>query len=583
MTNANRQKLPPTAPEDVREAASQWLYDIALNPEHIETRVDEWEALVSSLRPTSEFARARVLDDSSTAQHYTRAVKIMDRLSDSTEDDLAPYGHLPAFLVAEDLSVHGLNAAAASFAATDGAITLPFHPEDRSRIQNLLRAVVQDRQATRPETLHVEVPNSGRLTLLHIKRAAPIRHTRLAIIAFNETRWPEGFDDTLRASFDLTKTEMQIVRGLLEHGSLADLATIRKRSKGTLRNQMKSILSKTETRSQVELVRVVMSLMDLNTASMTPISDSYRSGAKPNGVMPVVPRLLQRPDGRRVEYLVTGHPEGRPVLHFSGDFAFVRAPSLVERQMILQGLKFIIPLRPGYGNTDPAPPQNPYGDTLISDFLAVTDAEGAGRFPILSFETDSYFALRTAATAPDRVTAVYAMAGVLPCTRPEQIERMQRWQRFVVGAARYTPHLTPFLIRACFAMARRMGPDKFLQMIFSNSPADLAALAKPEIHAALMEGAPFVLAPGGGVEQAVNHLVTEWHQYDWTDDVHAVSARIPVHFWNGAQDQHTPPASLQEFREDFPDVDFRLIGDAGCLLFYTHWSEVLDALLTHTP
>jgi DNA-binding NarL/FixJ family response regulator len=78
-----------------------------------------------------------------------------------------------------------------------------------------------------------------------------------------ELVWPEGFETTVQEAFGLTGAEVEIVRGITLGLPVKDIAEARGRSAETVRTQLRSILAKTETHSQSELVRVVLGLMDV--------------------------------------------------------------------------------------------------------------------------------------------------------------------------------------------------------------------------------------------------------------------------------------------------------------------------------
>ena len=67
----------------------------------------------------------------------------------------------------------------------------------------------------------------------------------------------------MQEAFKLTDAEVEIIRALVEGKSVKEICEERKRSMETVRTQMRSILAKTETRSQSELIRITMSLMDV--------------------------------------------------------------------------------------------------------------------------------------------------------------------------------------------------------------------------------------------------------------------------------------------------------------------------------
>jgi DNA-binding CsgD family transcriptional regulator len=85
----------------------------------------------------------------------------------------------------------------------------------------------------------------------------------LALVLSTELVWPEGFAQTVQEAFGLTGAEVEIVRGITLGLPVRDIAEARGRIAETVRTQLRSILAKTETHSQSELVRVVLGLMDV--------------------------------------------------------------------------------------------------------------------------------------------------------------------------------------------------------------------------------------------------------------------------------------------------------------------------------
>ncbi len=51
---------------------------------------------------------------------------------------------------------------------------------------------------------------------------------------------------------------------------------------------------------------------------------------------------------------------------------------------------------------------------------------------------------------------------------------------------------------------------------------------------------------------------------------------IGVHFFNGEQDPQVPVETLREFESEYPWIDFSVYPDAGQLIFYLKWRDILD-------
>ena len=67
-------------------------------------------------------------------------------------------------------------------------------------------------------------------------------------------------DDVLRGLYGLTSAEVEVANGLLMGYTLNEIAYLRRVSEGTIRNPLKTIMSKTATNRQSELVRLLMTL-----------------------------------------------------------------------------------------------------------------------------------------------------------------------------------------------------------------------------------------------------------------------------------------------------------------------------------
>ena len=67
-------------------------------------------------------------------------------------------------------------------------------------------------------------------------------------------------DDVLREHYKLTEAETEVANGLLTGYSLEEVAALRKVKIGTVREQVKSILAKTGTSKQSEMVKLLMTL-----------------------------------------------------------------------------------------------------------------------------------------------------------------------------------------------------------------------------------------------------------------------------------------------------------------------------------
>ena len=568
-----------------RNEAIDRLYDVALDPERYETLLDVWESAVSPLRADADFSTPRLLDDPMIAGHFERAGTFLDRVemnnpSDELESILAPFGKVSAFVLDDQLSVKVANAAATDrLSLTKGANLgdLAVNAEDiggiKKTVFSLLAGTLKD-----TAILRVRSTEKGHFVVLRLQLCQSASGKPFVLAASSEVGWPEGFNDILRRAFDLTSTEADVVQSLVECCSVKEIAAQRGRSIDTVRVQIKSILSKTETRSQVELIRLALSVMDMANltldANMEPrlISKGYET------LKPLSFQSLTTEDERRLDYLVLGDPAGQPVLFLPLDYGLIRWPASAEAEAANRGWRIIVPVRAGYGRSDPLKKNAPIDEAVLTDTLQILAAENVTRCPIVSLGSDSYYGFQLARLYPEMFTALIACGGVLPMTRKEQFERMEKWHRFILAGAKYTPHLLPFMVKAGFLLARKIGKRGFLHAVYGNSPADVATFEDPEVFEALVTGSEVALSETHSAHDSFSKMLLGAQNGDWSADVDAVKGQLPVIFLNGADDPQVPAKTLEDFKTDHDWIDFRFYDDCGQLLFFRKWGEVLAIL-----
>lgn len=567
-----------------RDAAINRLYDVALDPTRYEALLDHWEGAIGPLRAQADFRAPHLLDDPQIAGHFDRASAFLDRvatggLPEEIEEILAPFDRVAAFVLDKDQRIRGANGAARELMglSTEASLNdLPVNDEDVEAVRRTLHQVLSDSKED-TAILRVRSRQKGHFNVLRLQLCRTKDGTPLVLAASNEVGWPKGFREILRKAFGLTTAEADVVQSLVECCAVSEIAAQRNRSVDTIRAQIKSILSKTETHSQVELVRLALSMMDM-------VSLTISAAPGPRVVSAGYDTLEERefhslisPDGRRLDYLVLGDPKGQPLLFLPLDYGLVRWPAPAETEAAGRGIRIIVPVRAGYGLSDPIPKKGDYDAALIADTLQVLDAEGAGPCPILSLGGDFYYATQLALAAPERFTALIACAGVLPMTRREQFERMEKWHRFILAGAKYTPHLLPFMVKAGFVLARKIGKRGFVHAVYGQCPADVETFEDPDVFEAMVTGSEVAVSDTHSAHAAFSRQLLGPQVQDWSADVEAIRGKLPVIFLNGTQDPQVPRATLEEFQHDYDWIEYKVYDDAGQLVFFRHWRDALDA------
>jgi pimeloyl-ACP methyl ester carboxylesterase/DNA-binding CsgD family transcriptional regulator len=562
------------------------LYEVAVDPTRYEALLDHWEEMIRPQR-----AAANLVVDPKDGPHlglkqfeghFELADQVLERviqdpLLTTSATLMSQVEHTAAFMVNRSLTLIEVNAAATQvFGVTRGARLLDIALAEGetahlgSKIARMLSANTID-----PLILRTRSARTDRLVLLHLRLVRPETEPAFVMVVSSELAWPRGFSEMLRSAFDLTPAEAEVMQALAEGLSIAEIAQSRDRSVETIRAQLKAIMAKTETRSQTELVRLTLSTMEMVQYSAQATQELTESSRGFETLEPRPFRSMTLKDGRRLDYLILGDPDGRPCFFFPLDYGLVRWPASAEAEATRRGIKIIVPVRPGYGSSTSLRRGVPYIAQIVEDMAALLDHLKIQSLPILSLGGDSYIAIGFHATYPERVKALICCGGVLPLSRSEQYERMDKWHRFILAGARYTPHLLPFMVKAGFALARRLGKRGFIHAVYGKSKADVATFEVPEVYEAMVCGSEVALSDTHSAHDAFSREVIAHETMDWTSEVAALEKAVPVHFLNGLQDPEVPPATLADHQSDYPWIDFRVYPDAGQLVFFLKWRDVI--------
>jgi len=579
--------LTPTS--DQAERVIDRLYDVALDPMRYEELLDHWEGMIAPYRKAANGnGDAADLGLLGLGSHFARADKMLDQIVMDTPREenaaiLSRIENAAAFTIGANLKIADANSAAVStlmLAPGMPLSELPLDAEDCTALSKQVERLFNANDDA-PLVFRARATQFERLVVFHLRVIRPTQAPAFAIVISSEVAWPDGFEEMLQSAFQLSATEVKVVKGLAQCSSLKDIAAARGRSVDTIRAQLKSIMSKTETRSQTELVRLTVGMMEMASFTQT---EAAKMPEQSKGYDSLEPRpfyAMTLRDGRTLEFLVLGDPNGRPCLFSPLDYGLVRWPASAEAAAAKRGIKVIVPVRAGYGKSTPLSKGVDVGNSTVNDYAELMDHLGINACPIISLGGDFFFSAVFHSLFPGRATAMLACAGVLPLDRPEQYERMDKWHRFILAGARYTPHLLPFMVKGGFALARRLGKRGFLQAVYGKSRADVATFENPEIFEAMVCGSEVALSDTHSAHDAFAREVVTHEHLAWQHHVERLKGAVPVYFFNGLQDPEVHPLTLQEHQENYPWITFKSYPDAGQLVFFLKWSDVLDTLEPH--
>ena len=543
------------------------LFDASVGPERLAELINVWDAQIAAANP------ARSIKLGSAFAHQVAAVfQILEQLQAAElqrVNDLLSEIHTAAMVLSDDGHVIAANRAAhlAFGLERDGLIgSLPLEPIEHQEFADLVAAVAAA-AGSREAVLRLRPKGLDRLLFVHLKPFLAGNGRAQVLAITGEHPWPRELSDFLARIFALTPAEIEVMRLLAVGGTVAAIARSTDRSVGTVRSQLHSILEKTGTRTQAELLRLSLLLLE---------SVPFEMGVRR---MPSPPeehqRFFRMTDGRRIEVLTFGDPGGRAVIWMQSTYGFYRLPRAAEADMRRRRLRVLVPFRAGYCGSDPPPKGRDNFEVAVEDMRTIMAQLRIASAPVVAPGDDIRIALMFAQAEPRRVCHIFGIGSGFPILNDTQYRRLIPPARFVRACARYTPKVLPFMVRSVVMTITRYGVERYLRGILARIPADARAFAEPEVSGAFVEGVErLFFRENRSVAAFCAELVLL--NRDWPTGLGQVAC--PVTLIHGEQDANAQFETALEYCAMYPNWRFIGYPDEGELVAHVRWTDVLDLI-----
>lgn len=277
-------------------------------------------------------------------------------------------------------------------------------------------------------------------------------------------------------------------------------------------------------------------------------------------------RSLTLDSGRVVSYEDVGDPNGNlPVLFFHGTPGSRLQLELLPAAL-RDGLRWIAFDRPGYGASDRQPELTlaevaAMGEVLVSRL-------GLDAFHVLGFSGGGPYALACAYAMPERVRCAHLVSGLGPLDIPEIWSALRRQDHVLFTLIRRAPWLFRVLLRLSMGGVRQE-PERFVARLAAKmSAGDRSLLAAPDVLAKLCVDLREALRQGtGGMADDLAILNRPW-------PFRLEDIQVPVHVWQGAQDQVINPQVGLALAAHLPTAQYHLLESGTHLILLTHAAEI---------
>lgn len=380
--------------------------------------------------------------------------------------------------------------------------------------------------------------------------------------------WCPDLEGVLVASFGLTPAELRVVRELVAGESVKGISRRFDRSEGTIRNQVKAILSKTGAGGIANLNRIV-ALIAENAAGAPALT------ARKTGTVTELD-ILTLPDGRALEVRLQGPPDGRPVLFIHGMLFGSELPETALDCLERYRLRLIAPARPNFGMSDPSPGSpDCEADRLVGDLVFILDHYGLERTVCLTNIAGAIYGYALAASCPERISGLVNAASTVPLLKAKQFVSMPPTQRLISFLMRFAPgYLTP-LLQSGIAQVRASEELPFLSTLYAEGTCDHAVIRRPELTSLMERSVHFATDQGYlGAYTDTLHIVRDWSAY--AERVSA--AGIPSIHFHGHLDPQYMFDDAAEFTDRFQSLQLRGVDGAGQLVLFDKPEPIIKAV-----
>ena len=380
-------------------------------------------------------------------------------------------------------------------------------------------------------------------------------------------------DKALMTLFGLTQAEARLAHSIADGNSVREFSEQYRVSDNTIRTQLKSIYTKTDTHRQSELVKLILTCPAIFTSRhcKKPNRAEAASDARDDGPGKINEDTIALRDGRKLGFAEFGDPHGRPVFLFHGTYGCRLQRHPDDRLTARLGVRLIVPDRPGFGMSDAHT-----GRSLLSwvdDCAQLADTLALEKFALVGHDAGGCYAAACAYKIPQRLTNVILVNSLAPFETLKEYKGTMPNEKLFYALAHYTPSL---FVR--FSELTLKGLFNNNDFYFDRVPdylgeKDRAIFNRRAISQNLRQMIKESVRGGvSGFAQDMVLIAGGW-------DFDPANIDIRVHVWHGKQNKHVPFAMGVRLAATIPHAHPRFFDDEGHFIIYNRWEEVMAMAL----
>lgn len=380
-----------------------------------------------------------------------------------------------------------------------------------------------------------------------------------------EIAWSAAASLRLQQAFGLSQAETEVARQFFGLRNIDLVAEARGASRLTVRTQVKAIMAKTGSPTNIDLMRLLAMI-------------ASRALLGQRGVAPVWhdplnrEEQLQMPDGRVVAWTWMGAVDGIPVVMLRGFPMTFLLPGESDARLREAGIKLFALSGPGYGNSNADSSLGVLGDHLTA-LRAFMDHAIDGPCLGVGLSQGLMPLLAESRANPRRFHSLFAVGytGVLDRSG---LQRLPLIQRTMMRLAATSPWVVELMAKTGHRQMREHGVDWYLERAYRTRPLDMQTYREPEAAALIRNACEHLLKQGHATFvrelqlalEPIDHVIEE--------------LEIPLLFLAPTEDGMFDEGSYRLLERRNPRISLELVPGAGELILYQRTGLILDRIIT---
>ena len=371
--------------------------------------------------------------------------------------------------------------------------------------------------------------------------------------------------ESIRQSFGLTAAEAKLVETLANGcHNLNEVAESLNISIHTARSQIKTIFEKTNTNSQLELIKRILTSPSVIFGESQPLKASPQTLV---GEDTDADQSICLPDGRKLGYVEYGNPDGEPVIYCHSlihpDHQMFHIP---EMQVQLK-YRVISPKRSGFLHSTPV--NKPCSlQEHAADIIQLANHLKLSTFKVMAHSNGCPFAAALAHDYPQRVNKLLLISGFVP-PHLDDITKIKSNDRHMYKLGKFLPD-----------KALRKVANMAIKGFFKNA----SSLIQSNLHHVSASELIFMKTP------EVQDFLQQWIQASYPNRTEAIvqdffvrirnwgfnpeQVQVPVILYHAKDDSTVDISCAKRISSALPNCESHYLDSGGHYIFFTQFDKI---------